>query len=332
MKMPKKMPRTAFAIPAVLLLAACGAAATTASDDKAAAPSGRSAVASAPKALNPELGDAANLDSAASLDKQSTASGNVAEDAPMTATGSGGTSAEVPTEQPEDQQRAVISKGQISLHTKDVDGARFDLKKDLDTWGGTIASEESDADDDGHTKRQRLELRVPSAKFDVAMDALSRLAGTTLVDRSRTSEDVTTKVIDNAARVRTQKLSLARVQALLAQAETLNQIISIESQLSRRQANLDSLEQQQKYLADQTSLSTIDVYLSVPAKHVAKTKKKQHDDSGFLAGLRGGWNNLGDATNTVLHAVGGLLPFGAVLLVVGVPLWAARRRRSSVTA
>lgn len=167
---------------------------------------------------------------------------------------------------------------------------------------------------------------MPSAKFGAAMDGISGLG--TLVDRSRTSEDVSTQVIDNNARVRSQRLSLARVQALLAQAKDLNQIIAIEGQLSQRQAELDSLEQQQKYLADQTAQATINVYLSVPDEDPGA---QDEDDDGFAAGFRAGWDNLVDATGAVLEGTGAVLPFALVLGLLGAPAWLLVRRRRALT-
>ena len=48
-------------------------------------------------------------------------------------------------------------------------------------------------------------------------------------------------------------------RTLLDRAQNLRDIVLIESELTRRQADLDSLEHQSAYLADQTSLATITV-------------------------------------------------------------------------
>ena len=59
-------------------------------------------------------------------------------------------------------------------------------------------------------------------------------------------------------------------------------------------------------------------------------------DAGFLAGFSGGMKALGAVTVGLATVAGALLPFAAVLLVLGVPAWllvrrAARRRRPSAT-
>ena len=68
---------------------------------------------------------------------------------------------------------------------------------------------------------------------------------------------MTTQVLDIDVRVEAQQRSIDRIQVLFDHATTIKDIVSIEGELSRRQADLASLEAQQNYLADQTSMSTI---------------------------------------------------------------------------
>lgn len=289
----RKILATAFVVPAMLLIGACGG---TSSDD---------ALTSADSAPAPADGRA---DGGVDLGVPEAVADESSADRPGDA------------DSPKAQNRAVISKGRISLTTEDVEKARFELQKLLDRWDGVIATEESSADEDGTTRLARLELRIPSPRFATAMETLAELG--TLVDRSRTSEDVTTQVIDIEARIRSQRASLARIEALLAEARDLTQVIAIETQLSRRQADLDSLEQQQKYLADQTTLSTITVYLAVPEEDDAE------DDGGFWSGLKSGWEALGSSTEVALTVIGAVLPFAGVLVLVALPGWLVWRRRT----
>lgn len=166
----------------------------------------------------------------------------------------------------------------------------------------------------------RLVLRIPSDEFADAKTDLEAVAD--LVASSSGSEDVTTEVIDVEARIRAQTASLERIEALLARATTLRQIIAIESQLARRQADLDSLKSRQAWLAEQTTLSTISVHI----KETPEEEPEKEDDSGFLAGLDNGWDALVAATVGLATLVGLLLPFAAVLLLLGVPLVLLVRR------
>lgn len=218
-------------------------------------------------------------------------------------------------------QRAVISHGSLEMVARDVARAREDVLRVLGRWDGQVANEETGSDRRGRMSSVSLELRVPSPDFEQAMSQLSAVARTT--HQQVSSQDVTTQVIDVNARVRAKEDAIRRIEQLLAHAKSLGQIIAIETDLGNRQAELDSLKQQQAWLADQTSLSTIDVSISrrVPPP------VQPHHDNGFLAGLASGWHALGAAAVAVLTVVGAVLPFALVLGVVAVPLWLVWRRR-----
>jgi hypothetical protein len=174
-----------------------------------------------------------------------------------------------------------------------------------------------------------LVVRVPSARFGAAMTALEEAGELRSADR--TSDDVTTEVIDTGARVRAQEASLRRVETLLGDADDLKDIIWIESQLTSRQAELDSLRSQQSWLRDQTSLSTITVDIAVEHGVEDEPEDAPDEPAGFLAGLRGGTDALVTVLGAVATVVGALLPFATVALVLGAPVWLLVRRRRATT-
>ena len=225
----------------------------------------------------------------------------------------------------------MISKGNVSLEADDVARARFDVQKVVDSFGGEISDEETTTADDGAIAFSRMVLRIPSDEFSAAMGELEDVAE--LQSSKRSSEDVTTQVIDVEVRIKVQRASINRIQALLARANDIGDIVAIESQLTRRQAELNSLEQQQAYLADQTSLSTIVVHLEQTSDAATEPK----DDDGFLAGLSTGWDGLTAFAVGAATIVGVMLPFTILLLVLAGlalplvrPLLRRLRQRSSV--
>lgn len=221
--------------------------------------------------------------------------------------------------------QAVISSGTVSLESDDVAEVRFDVQKVVDRHEGSVSSQETTTDDDGHLATARLVLRVPAADFDEVTAALEELG--TLTSSTSTTEDVTTQVIDTQVRVRAQKQSLERIEALLARATDLREIVMIESELTRRQAELDSLMKQQAWLADRTSESTITV-------HIERTDAEPDDDTGtgFLDGLEQGWQGLVGGLGVALTVLGFLLPFAALVALLGLPLWLVLRRRRNQSA
>ncbi len=221
--------------------------------------------------------------------------------------------------------RALIRTGTVALRADDVARARFDVQKVVDVAGGEVGEETTSADEDGEAEFARLVVRVPSSRFTQTMTDLEEVAD--LISTDTVTEDVTTKVIDTDVRVKLQRRSIERISLLLERAGSLKDIIRIEQELARREADLGSLEQQQAYLTDQTSFSTITVSLERPAEKGKKKPKDDTDDAGFVSGLEAGWDALGTATTGVLTVTGALLPFAVLLLVLGAPALLVLRRR-----
>lgn len=230
---------------------------------------------------------------------------------------------------PEVMSRAVIRKGNVELRSGDVGKAQFDVQKVVDRYSGQVTEEKTTTDDDGKPAYTRMVLRIPTASFTDAMDALKGTAE--LVSANSSEDDVTTKLIDTQTRLAAQRRSIARITVLFDRAESIRDIMAIESELSRRQADLDSLERQASYLRGQTAMSTITVSIDqVPAK---TAKKAEDDNSGFLAGLSAGWDALAAFAVGLATAFGALLPWLVVLGILGPPAYllvrAIRRRISA---
>jgi hypothetical protein len=224
-------------------------------------------------------------------------------------------------------ERSVISSGTVSLAGEDVRATRREVQRVVDAKGGEVTDETSETDSDGETAYVRLVVRVPSAEFADTMAALEQVGVMRTSDRG--SDDVTTEVIDTGVRVRAQEASLRRVELLLAEARDLKDIIWIESQLTSRQAELDSLKSQQSWLADQTALSTITVDIS---RHEVAEDEPEDEPAGFLAGLHSGTTALGALVTVLTTVLGALLPFAAVALLLGLPAWLVVRRRRGAAA
>jgi len=213
-------------------------------------------------------------------------------------------------------QRSIIHTGDMTVRVADVNQAATQAEALADAAGGYLGAD--DRQINAGQSIATLTLRVSADRFDATLAAIAQLGK----ERSRTvsTQDVTSQVIDIAARLRTQQASVARIRALLAKATTIGEIVSIESELTQREADLESLEAQQAKLGDLTALSTITVTLLGPQAKQAAANKTEHK-SGFVAGLSRGWHTFLASMAWLLTVVGAILPFaiGIVLLA-----WLAR--------
>ncbi|MHA6785550.1 DUF4349 domain-containing protein [Pseudonocardia saturnea] len=221
-------------------------------------------------------------------------------------------------------QRSLVRSAELTVEVADPAAGIRDVRAAAVAAGGFVAQEQS-GEDSGW-----MVLRVPADALDRLVEQVSTFG--TVTDRSTAVVDATEEVVDLDARVASQQASVARVRALLAEATSIGDVVAIESELARREADLDSLTSRLTALRDQVALSTLTVELRGPAAGVVD------DDPapvGFLEGLGAGWAGLlalGAGTGAV---VGFVLPFVPVLAVLAGIAWlvtrGVRRRRAAST-
>jgi hypothetical protein len=223
------------------------------------------------------------------------------------------------------QQRAVIYTGTMVVTVADVVQAADAAGALAVATGGNVAADRRTLD--GDNSQADLTLQVPSGDFSSTLDKLSQLG--TEQTRAVSTQDVTDQLVDLQARLATQRASVDRVRALFAKATTVSDIVTIESELAKREADLDSLEQRLAALSGQVALSTIN--LTLRAKPAAPAPSPAH--GGLLYGLRSGWSAFLVSGKVFLTVAGWLAPW---LVIIGIPVWLIvyvirhRRRRTRI--
>lgn len=217
-----------------------------------------------------------------------------------------------------------------------VKGARnVALKADTAENIALAAGGEVDSDDrtSGSDATATLQLRVPPDSVPDTLDRLSQLG----IEKSRHSSttDVTQKVVDVQSRVGSARRSINRLRLLFDKATKVSQIIALEDELSTREADLEALQAQARALSRQTSLATITLSLiTAPKKHVAPPVKHTHKRGGFVGALERGWHGFTAAAVWIAEAIGTVLPFLVLLIVVALAarvLWPRLPRRHRPT-
>lgn len=236
------------------------------------------------------------------------------------AQGARDSSAAEPAKAQPDLTRDVIQTAQLTVHTERIGSALAQARAVVRGAGGVISAEQTSAATDGEEQESVLTLRVPAGRFADVLDQLAGLG--TLQEQQTSSEDVTLQVIDVEARIASAEQALVRLRELLDRAQSLSDVVTLENELLRREADLEALKGQQAYLADQTSLSTITLTLLQPPKG----EPADEDAAGFLGGLGTGWGALLSLLGVAATTVGVLLPFLVLLGLLLVPTWLLVRR------
>lgn len=249
---------------------------------------------------------------------QSAGSADTAAKAPAGAGDSGSVKAGGSTVGTPVVPRSVIRTASIVVTVKDSTKAADVAVALAAAAGGRVQEDTRSREGNGSA---HLVLRVPPADVTPTLAALAKLGKEQR--RTAAEKDVTDQVIDLASRITTQQASVARVRVLLGRATSLTEITTIEGELTRREADLESLQNRSKALAGQVDLATIDVSLSSSQPPAAAG-----GPLGFGDGFSGGWHAVTALARAAAVTVGAILPFSPLLLIAfgGRILWRRRLR------
>ncbi|MFG2648307.1 DUF4349 domain-containing protein [Streptomyces sp. NPDC048436] len=208
----------------------------------------------------------------------------------------------------------IIRTASLTVRVKDVPKALDEARTVALDAGGVVGDETTDRDGRGH-ERSRIVLRVPQDQYE---EVLKSLEGTgKLIERKAKAQDVTDQVVDVDSRVKSQRASVARVRELMDKATKLSDVVTLEGELGSRQSELEALLAQQSSLKDRTAMSTITLSLS---ETTVKKAEADDDDPTFVDALSGGWSAFVTMLRWLAVAVGAVLPFAAVAVLLFV-LW-----------
>ncbi len=221
----------------------------------------------------------------------------------------------------------IIRSATMTVVVPNENQAATRLRAIASAHGGVVTTENVvSGGEKAYYAQSTIVISVPADQLDVALTEIAAIGEVVL--RTIESTDVTAKVADVDSRIKTMRASVARMQDLLTRAGSVAEIAQVESELTTRESDLESLLAQQKALAQRVAQSPITVTLT----RVAVVEPTPVPETGFIAGLKSGWHALKVFGTAVLTVVGALLPFLAVLALVTVPvLWLVRRRGSMRT-
>jgi len=214
--------------------------------------------------------------------------------------------------------RLIIRTATITLVVSDVKVAAVTLHGVATNLDGWISSESiTIRSNDSGSSYGSIQLSVPSERLDDALNQIE--AAGDMVYRSIQSEDVTEQVADIDSRIATMRASIARLQELMSQSGSVMDIASIESQLTQRESDLESMLAIQKSLAQRVATATIDVSLTT----TAPPPQTVGAGSAFLAG----WHALATTARYLFIALMAVLPWAAAIALIVVPIVVIRRKR-----
>lgn len=172
----------------------------------------------------------------------------------------------VPAEAPEAEVDEEASSGRKLIRNVHMDVETEDYPTLISTVTGRVKElggymEQYDAYNEnsiGH-RGCSMVIRIPSGKLDSFINQIGEISN--VLSRSESVEDVTLQYVDMESHKRMLREEQNRLLELLENAESMEDIIAIESRLTDVRYQLESLEAQLRTIDNQVDYST--VYLSI---------------------------------------------------------------------
>jgi len=320
---------TVVGVTAVLAVLAAGCSSSEKKSASAPAASAPAAATSAAAAGSGNLGDVTAIPEPAAAGSAAAPAAS-APAAPASAPAAAGGGSGQNVSQPLLTGRQVIYTADITVQTKDIKTAVDQLTQLANGRGGVVFGEQvslasKDPNNPGAASAT-VTLKVPPDTLNQGiLDQIGRLG--TELSRNETASDVTAQVVDVNSREAAAQDSLTRLRQLFQHAGNVADLATVENEIAQREADLESLEAQQRTFTQQVAQATITVNLVATPKvaPLVAPVKKAHV-VGFVRGLRGGWHAFTRTVTGITTAAGAMLPFLIVLLVLGLAAFIVRRR------
>ena len=207
-----------------------------------------------------------------------------------------------------DTSRKLITTMNISSETENLDSTMSTVENKVKEFGGYIESSDiyNGSSYSGRTNNRNanLTIRIPASKLE---DFISIVEGNTnITSKSRNVEDVTLSYVDTESRKKALQTEEKRLLEILEKAETVEDLITVESRLSEVRYQLESTEAQLRTYDNRVNYSTI--YLDI--REVSRYTPVQ--EKGPLSRMAEGFVDS-------LHAVGDVFAELLVWIVIHIP-------------
>lgn len=248
-----------------------------------------------------------------------------------------GSSAQITEESAQTASRKLIKTVDLYTETEQYDELLAELETQITALGGYVEyryqyNGNQYADTDLQRRSCNLTVRIPADRPDSFVGKVGEVSN--IVNKEERVEDVTLRYVDLESHRNALATEQERLLELLEQAETVEDLITIESRLSEVRYELESMESQLRTLQNQVSYSTVNLNVQ-EVKRLTPTEEK-----GIWGRIRQGLSDnlyrLGiDLQNALVGFVINL-PYIVCWLIVIVILffvcrfvWKLYRRRSA---
>ncbi|MBQ5331100.1 MAG: DUF4349 domain-containing protein [Oscillospiraceae bacterium] len=202
----------------------------------------------------------------------------------------------------------MIYTATVNLETLEYDNTVSSVKADIDKYGGFTESSSETANNSGWYRDDYVRsgdrvmdivVRIPSESFSTFLSGLSSYGQKTF--ESTNAENVTRRYADNEAEIKALETEEERLLEMMESAETIDEMITVESRLTTVQSTLNKYKSELASLDSSIRFSTVTLHISEVHKY---TEVVRVHEPTFPERL---WDHITDSGKSFLRVMEGLL-------------------------
>lgn len=214
----------------------------------------------------------------------------------------------------------LVRTGTASVQVDSLDPAIAKLRQIASRVGGVVADVSVQSGNNQNASAS-IELRMPSQRFDEAVNGLAPIGKVEAVNVS--VEDVGEEFVDVTARVENAKRLEARLVELLAtRTGKLGDVLQVERELARVREEIERYEGRLRYLRAHAAVSTLAVTVHEPLPVVGE----RGSGSVVAEAFRESWRNFVRFVAGFIASLGTLVPLALLVTVVAAAAVKGARR------
>lgn len=202
--------------------------------------------------------------------------------------------------------REIASTASLDLRVKSLDWTVNKIREIAKNVGGFVENSNLSQPEQG-IKSAWITVKVPVDRFENALAEIKQTADQ-VVNENTGAVDMTAQHIDLSARINNKQAEEKAYENLLGSATKVADVIEVTRQLTSVRTEIESLQQQLRYLEGQTALATLSI-------SVTEDPQVQPNAGEFNRG-----NVFKSAFNTLVSALLALGSGLVIFLVSGLPI------------
>ena len=229
------------------------------------------------------------------------------------------------------ENRKLIKTVDMRVETKTFDQTLASVKNKVSELGGYIESMEtyngSSYASYRSSRNSSMTIRIPEKELETFLATVSEISN--VIRRSENVEDVTLTYVDLESHKKVLLTEQETLLNLLKKAESINDIITIESRLSQVRYQIESMESQLRTFDNKIDYSTI--YLAIEeVRELTPVKEEtvwEQISGGFLESIRDIRDGFVDVSIWFVVNIPYFVVWGVIFFVAVVLLKALRKVR-----